>query len=193
MYARVRKIGLLLGTSFLGLVLAVIAVPFLGDCRIGAVPQPSEVIVVLAWDSTRDDYAVALVEGGIAPRLLSTLVDPQCVRAGRPPRDCASDVRSTVDEALLMRRALMAEGVQRATIVTSNYHVLRAAAVFSTVFIGSGIQVSVVAPPALFPSGWLLRSELVKFFPSVGAAVIGRLSPALYYWVVGQIREETRS
>lgn len=193
MYALVRKIGLLLGIGFLGMVLAVVVAPFLGDCQIGAEPQPSDVIVVLAWDSNRDDYAVALVERGIAPRLLSTLVDPQCVRAGQPPQACASDVRSTVDEALLMRRALMAEGVRRATIVTSNYHVLRAAAVFSTVFIGSGIQVSVVAPPALFPSGWLLRSELEKFLPSVGAAIIGRVSPALYYWAIRQVREATRS
>src|SRR4051812_48026185 len=113
--------------------------------------------------------------------MLSTLVDPQCVRAGQLPQACASGVRNTVDEALLMHAALAAEQAQQVIVVTSNYHIFRAAVIFRIVFIGSGVRVSLVAPPGPLPNSEEIFSEVKKFFPSIGAAVIGRISPALYY------------
>ena len=70
--------------------------------------QP-DVIVVLAGHPERQVYAQALVKDGLAPRLLSTLVDPACMRTGRSAKACASGVRSTVDEALWMQRVLTPE------------------------------------------------------------------------------------
>jgi hypothetical protein len=150
------------------------------------------VIILLASkdNPNRAAYARSLVESDVAPRMLSTLVDPECVRAGSLPQACASDVRTTVDEALLMRRVLTAEGVRRATVVTSGYHVPRATVIFRIIFLGSGIQVSVVAPPAgLPPIGKRLAHEILKFFPSVAAAVVGRFSPPLYRWINQHIYE----
>lgn len=193
MHSLLRQVGLLLSISLLGTVLIIVAPYSPLGARVEHDPLPSDVIVVLAGDSERDRYAAALVAQGVAPRMLSTLVDPQCVRAGQPPQVCASGVRSTVDEALLMHTALAAERVQRVTVVTSNYHILRAAVIFRIAFIGSGIQVSMVAPPGPPPGHEMIISELKKFFPSVGAAAIGRLSPMLYQWIGQKIHGETRS
>lgn len=150
----------------------------------GAMPRPSDVIVALAGSPEREPYARALLERGVAPRLVSTTVDPACVRAGKPPRACPSGVRNTVDEALLMRRALLAEGVKRVMVVTSGYHRLRAAAVFEIAFFGSGVRVQVVTPPGAASGRTHLAEEAWSFVPSIAAAVVGRLSPQLYEWVV---------
>ncbi len=184
-----------LGIGLFGVALVVLSVPFLLGYRIGAEPSPSDVIVPLASKSRleRAAYARSLVERDVAPRVLSTLVDPECVRAGRLPQACASGVRNTVDEALLMRRVFTAEGVRRATIVTSGYHVPRATVIFWIVFLGSQIEVSVVAPPESPPTGKRLIRELWKFLPSVGAAVVGRFSPLLYGWINQQIYEDMKS
>ncbi|MBI3798865.1 MAG: YdcF family protein [Deltaproteobacteria bacterium] len=190
--SRLKQAGLLLGISLLCTMLGIAARYSLLGARVEPGPLPSDVIVVLAGEPTRDRYATALVAQGVAPRVLSTLVDPQCVRAGRLPQVCASGVRSTVDEALLMHTELAAERVQQVTVVTSNYHTLRAAVIFRIVFIGSGIQVSMVAPPGPPPDSRNIISEVKKFFPSVGAAIIGRLSPALYQRIAQQFRGETR-
>jgi hypothetical protein len=97
-YSSLEQIGLLLGISLLCSMLG-IAVRY-SLLRVRVEPKPSsDVIVVLAGDAARDRYATALVAQGVAPRVLSTLVDPQCVRAGQPPQVCASGVRNTVDEA----------------------------------------------------------------------------------------------
>ena len=183
-----------LGIGLFGVALVVVSVPFLPAYRIGAEPPPSDVIVALANKNRpeRAAYARSLVERDVAPRMLSTLVDPECIRAGRLPQACASGVRNTVDEALLMRRVVTAEGVRRATIVTSGYHVPRATVIFRIIFLGSGIQVSVVAPPGSPRTGMLIR-ELWKFFPSVGVAIIGRLSPSLYRWINQHIYEDMKN
>jgi hypothetical protein len=144
--------------------------------------QP-DVIVVLAGHPERQVYAQSLVEGGLASRILSTLLDPACVRTGQPVQACASGVQSTVDEALWVRHVLVAEKIRRALIVTSSPHAPRAAAVFATVFCWSGIQIQFATPPASSSSHKLFTRELKKFFPSVGAAVIGRLYPPLYRWI----------
>ncbi len=184
-----------LGIGLFGVALVVVSVPFLPAYRIGAELPPSDVIVALATKNRpeRAAYARSLVERDVAPRMLSTLVDPECVRAGRLPQACASGVRNTVDEALLMRRVLTADGVRQATIVTSGYHVPRARVIFWIVFLGSRIEVSVIAPPGSPPTGKKVTREMWKFFPSVGAAVVGRFSPLLYGWINQQIYEDMKS
>jgi hypothetical protein len=149
-------------------------------------PPAADVIVVLHGSPEREGFAEELVRRGVAPRAISTLVDPDCVRAGHPPRSCPSHVRNTVDEALLMRRALPAQGVRRLVVVTSRFHRLRAAAIFELAFLGSGIQVRVVAPPAPFPRWSSVAHEVWSFVPSAAAAIVGRLSPSLYESIVGR-------
>ncbi|MER3422318.1 MAG: hypothetical protein C4293_02885 [Nitrospiraceae bacterium] len=145
----------------------------------------SDVIVVLAGDSERTLYAASLAEQGAAARTLSTLLDPGCLQAGRSTEECGTGVRNTVDEALVMRRILSQEQVRRVAVVTSRYHVARAASVFGILFAGSGIQLDVVAPPLTKPLSEELRvQELVKFVPSIMAATLARFTPALYQWLM---------
>ena len=185
------KVGLVLGIGLFGIALVVLSVPFLVGYRMGAEPPRSDVIVALATKSPgRAHYAALLVARGVASRMISTEVDAKCPRTGQPPQSCASGVHNTVDEALLMRRLLTPEGVRVATVVTSGYHVPRATVIFWIIFCGSGIQISVVAPPGSAPTAKRLTREMLKLFPSVGAAVVGRLSPSLYRWVNEQIYEE---
>lgn len=156
-----------------------LATALLPDLTLEA-PQSADVIVVLASDAERVLYAESLVEQGVAPRLLSTLVDDECLKAGRPPDTCATNVRNTVDEALVMRRILERDRVKRVSVVTSRSHVVRAAAIFTVVFLGSGIDVDVVATPRVsFREAPALR-ELLSFFPSLGGAVLGRFAHELY-------------
>jgi uncharacterized SAM-binding protein YcdF (DUF218 family) len=146
----------------------------------GSTAERSDVVVVLAGERERASYARTLVKAGVAPRLLTTLIDPTCSRPGQATRPCASGVRSTVDEALLMRRVLEAQGVRRATVVTSGYHVRRATAVFRAVFIGSGIDVTVLPAAGSHPTLALRLREAWKTLPSVGAALVGRLCGCIY-------------
>src|SRR4051812_40848810 len=147
-------------------------------------PSEADVIVALHGSSEREKFADKLVRQGVAPRVVSTLVDPDCVRAGHPPRSCPSRVRNTVDEALLMRRALPSQGVRRLVVVTSNFHRLRAATVFKLAFAGSRMEVRVVAPPSPFPHWTSVAHEVWSFVPSAAAAIVGRLSPSLYESIV---------
>jgi uncharacterized SAM-binding protein YcdF (DUF218 family) len=141
----------------------------------------SDVIVPLAGASDRAAYAAVLVEQGIGERLISTLVHPGCRRAGGDPGTCRTGVRNTVDEALLMRQVLKEEQVQRATIVTSPDHVLRAGAIFRIVFAGSDIQLTFASSPSQGSASPAIRlHELAKLFPSIAAALVGRLAPGLY-------------
>jgi uncharacterized SAM-binding protein YcdF (DUF218 family) len=80
-----------------------------------------------------------------------------------------------------MRRVLEREHIHSTTIVTSEYHALRTAAIFAVVFAGSGIDFAVVGAPAsdASQSRFLLR-ELVKLGPSIAGAIVARLSPPLY-------------
>jgi len=175
------------GAGLLGGLLAVLWTALLLQDRPGAEPRPSDVIVVLADAPERALYARTLLGRGVAPRLLSTLVDPQCVHTGRAPEACPSGVRNTVDEALLARRALLPEGLRRVTVVTSGHHSLRASLVFKIVFAGSGTEVRVVAPPGSLASDPEIAHELWSLVPSAGGAVIGRLSPSLYEWLVRMV------
>jgi len=139
------------------------------------------VVVVLAGDEERWRYGQALVQRGVASRLLSTLVDPHCQSGPSREQICATGVRNTVDEALTMRRILAAEHVRHAVVLTSDYHVLRAGAVFLAVFAGSGIQIEMTSVSGQGRSHFtLLLRELGMLAPSVGGALLGRLSPATY-------------
>jgi hypothetical protein len=145
-------------------------------------PQPADVIVALAKEVERDRYAALLAERGLAPRLLSTLVDTACLRERGVRELCATGVRNTVDEAFTLRRVLAREGMHRVMIVTSRDHVVRTAAIFTLVFFGTGIDVNVIATPLGPSPGVPSVRELLSFFPSVGAAAVGRISPELLEW-----------
>lgn len=147
-------------------------------------PQPVDVIVVLAGRGERARYAASLVERGFATRMLSTLVDTNCLRERKVHALCATGVRNTVDEALTMRRILARERVGRGMIVTSRDHVVRTAAIFTLVFFGTGIDVNVVAAPLSISPGVPRIREILSFFPSLGGAVLGRFAPDLYGWIM---------
>lgn len=147
-------------------------------------PQPADVIVVLAGKPERARYAALLIEKQLAPRLLSTLVDPDCLSKSGVRELCATGVRNTVDEALTMRRVLARKRVDRVMVVTSRSHAVRTAAVFTLVFAGTGMEVRVVATPLDAPPGAPSVREILSFFPSLGGAALGRLSPALYEWIM---------
>lgn len=147
-------------------------------------PQSADVILVLAQDAERIQHAASLVDRGFAPRTVSTLIDPDCVREGKVGALCATGVRNTVDEALTMRRVLAREGVDRVMIVTSRDHVVRAAAIFTLVFFCTGLEVNIVATPLGASHKAPSIREIRSFFPSLGGAVLGRLAPELYEWIM---------
>jgi len=143
-------------------------------------PRPADVIVVLAGKPERARYAALLAETRMAPRILSTLVDPGCLRGSGARKLCATGVRNTVDEAVAMRRVLVREKVDRVMVVTSRSHVVRTAAIFTIVFSGTGIDVNVLATPLSANSGAPSVREVLSFFPSLGGAALGRFDPELY-------------
>jgi hypothetical protein len=147
-------------------------------------PQPADVIVVLAGHEERARYAALLAERRLAPRILSTLVDTECLRENGVRDLCATGVRNTVDEALTMRRILARERVDRVMVVTSRSHVVRTAAIFTLVFFGTGMDVNVVATPLGVSPGVPSTREILSFFPSLGGAVLGRFDPELYGWIM---------
>ena len=151
-----------------------------GLATVGGRDEPApEAIVALAGPNDRIRSARSLVERGIAPRLMTTLVDPGCIRRGGSPASCRSGVRSTVDEALLMRRVLRDERIRRVVVVTSGYHRFRAALIFGIVFFGSETRVRVVGTPEAGTRALIAR-EVLKMLPSGVGALVGRVSPGLY-------------
>ena len=154
-------------------------------------PQPADVIVVLAGKPERARYAALLAEKRLAPRILTTVVDPDCLRESGVRELCATGERNTVDEALTMRRILARESVDRVMVVTSRSHVVRTAAIFTLVFVGTGVDVNVVATPLGAPPGAPSVREVLSFFPSLGGAVLGRFDPGLYEWIM-QYRRPVR-
>lgn len=144
-----------------------------------------EIIVVLSGDPERKTYAESLTQKGVHAPIVSTLTDFHCVQAGRPSSACDTGVRNTVDEALVMRKLLTEEHVEHVAIVTSRYQAARAASIFGIIFAGSHIDVSVVAPPRSHDIWQELRAkELVKWFPSIVAAMLARFTPDTYDWVM---------
>ncbi len=141
----------------------------------------ADALVVLAGEEERWSFANILMAEGYAPRAFSTLVDPACLTLGREGIDCATSVRNTVDEAIAMRKILGAAHIKRATVVTSDYHVLRTGAIFSVVFAGSGIALDILGAPSSRPDKIRLYwHELVSLGPSLVGAVVSRISLGLY-------------
>jgi hypothetical protein len=144
----------------------------------------ADVIVPLAGTAARSAYAKTLLGRQAAAQLSSTLVDTHCLRMHGPNPVCATRVRNTIDEALVLRRVFEEEGFNRAIVVTSRYHVSRAAAVFRIIFSGSKTDVRFVAPP----EGQLTQEQVIReakvYAPSVAAAVVARIVPGLYEWSV---------
>lgn len=154
-----------------------------------------EMIVVLAGDPERTAYAESLIRKGVHAPIVSTVTNFRCMRTSAPPAACATGVRNTIDEALIMRRILSEEQVQHVAIVTSRYQAARAASIFGIIFAGSHIEVSVVAPPRSHGILQELRGEeLIKWFPSIGAAMLARFAPESYDWLMQyRYRSSTRT
>src|SRR5262249_53728603 len=131
-------------------------------------PQPADVIIALAGRRERAEYATLLVERRLAPRILTTVVDADCLSKGGARELCATGVRNTVDEALTMRLILARERVDHVMVVTSRSHCVRTAAIFTLVFAGTGMDVNVVATPLGAPPGAPSVREVLSFFPSLG-------------------------
>ena len=148
-------------------------------------PARADVIVVLSGEADRAAYAAFLARQGAAARVVSTRLDPRCVEVDRRSPACRTGVRNTVDEAHLMRCVLLQQRARDIIIVTSRYHAARAAAVFATVFAGSGVRWRVVAPPRAGTVMEELRlKEIVKIPASLGRAFVARLAPDLYEWAL---------
>jgi hypothetical protein len=142
----------------------------------------ANVIAALAGNPARMTYAHFLVKQGIAPDIMSTLVDPICLREGGPRPACATRVRNTIDEAVVLRRIFDHEGFTRAIVVTSDYHLARATAIFDIIFVGSGIELHFVASPEAQLTQKQVSREVSKYLPSLAGAVLVRFVPALYSW-----------
>ncbi|MBD0316765.1 MAG: hypothetical protein ICV75_08745 [Nitrospiraceae bacterium] len=138
--------------------------------------------VPLAQSQDRTLYAATLVRQGLARHLGSTLVDTRCLWARGHQSACATGVRNTVDEALVLRRVAEEERFSRVIVVTSADHLARAASVFFVIFVGTGVHVHVVAPSEACPSFEGVTHELTSYVPSVVAAVLARFVPAAYEW-----------
>ncbi len=144
----------------------------------------AEMVVTLAGSPDRAAYAEVLVEAGVAPETMSTLVDPYCLRRHSLRAICRTSVRNTIDEAVALRRIFAREGVTTVIVVTSRYHLARARAVFAIVFAGSGMMVQLVARPGEPLSSDRIRREALSYLPSLVAAVLARSVPVLYEWLV---------
>ena len=156
---------------------------------------PADVVVPLAGSPDRMAYATALVEQGIAPGIISTLVDPFCFGTQGPGPGCATHVRNTIDEAVALRRIFDREGFTRVIVVTSSYHLARAGAVFAIVFAGSDTAIRFLAPPETESRISLVNREVASYLPSLVAAFIARSIPELYEWTVQRwaIRQNSRA
>lgn len=144
----------------------------------------ADIIVPLAGNPDRAAYAHALLGEGIAPSVGSTLTDTECLRLRGMDLDssCATGVRNTVDEAIVLRRLFKEAQVARAIVVTSPCHLARAAAVFSVIFAGTGIEVHFVATPAACVASQQITKEVRSYLPSLGAALVARVFPPAYEW-----------
>lgn len=172
-------VGLILALSLMGLRYSA--------CYAGAsLPEHvvADMAVPLAQSQDRTLYAATLVRQGLAHHLGSTLVDRRCLQARGPQSACATGVRNTVDEALVLRRVVEEERFRRVIVVTSADHLARAASVFFIIFAGTGVNIHVVAPSEACPSLDSLAHELLSYVPSVVAAGLARVLPPAYEWSV---------
>jgi len=148
----------------------------------------ADIIVPLAGSADRNAYAHTLWSRRIAPAVGSTLVDMRCLHRLGPDPACATGVRNTVDEAIVLRRLFEEERVTRAIIVTSRYHLARTTAIFAIMFAGTGIEVHIVATPEGSAAPHALTKEVKSYLPSLGAAVLARVFPPAYEWSMRSLR-----
>ncbi|HMU56053.1 MAG TPA: ElyC/SanA/YdcF family protein [Nitrospira sp.] len=151
----------------------------------GSLPDEvrADIVVPLAGTPDRRVYANVLVEQGVAASLGSTLIDMRCLQPGARHIRCATGIRNTIDEAILLKRIFEEESIAHAIIVTSSYHLARATAVFSVIFAGTGIDVRFASPPDVPLSTDSVSREVKSYLPSLGAALLARLVPPAYEWV----------
>ncbi len=151
----------------------------------GSLPDEvrADVIVPLAGTPDRNAYANVLLERGVADNLGSTLIDMRCLQPGMRNVRCATGVRNTIDEAILLRRIFEEERIAQAIVVTSPHHLARATAVFSVIFAGTGIDVRFASPPETSMLADSVSREVKSYLPSLGAALLARLVPSAYEWV----------
>lgn len=142
----------------------------------------ADIVVPLAQSRDRTAYANMLVRRSRAAHVGSTLFDVGCLERYGPHSACATGVRNTIDEAIVLRRLFEEERLTRAIVVTSPDHVARAAAIFSIIFAGSGINVHFAATPGECPSPVEVAREVKSYIPSVAAAVLARFAPRAYEW-----------
>lgn len=144
----------------------------------------ADVVVALAGSPDRTVYAQTLVAQGLAPDSMSTLLDPFCLRAQGSRSACATAVRNTIDEAVALRRIFARERFTKVIVVTSRYHLARARGVFDIIFAGGDTTVHVVSPSGERISGPRMRREALSYLPSLFGAVMARMVPAFYEWLV---------
>lgn len=144
-------------------------------------PVPADMIVVLAGDFSGNRILMAadLVRHGFAPKALvsgpsgaygmyeSDLAIQFAERHGYPESyfiPLPHNARSTRDEAEDIFAALNQRHVQRADVVTSNYHTRRAGNILRAQ--AHGIEIHMVAAPDLYftPDGWWKNRDGRKTF-----------------------------
>ena len=175
-----------------GLVFFVAVLSWLGLTYIvthaeGSLPEHvrADVIVPLAGSPDRSAYAETLFRRQTAPNIMSTLLDWRCLRTRGPGAACATHVRNTIDEAIVLRRILEEERFSRVIVVTSRYHLARATAIFAIIFAGSGTEVHFVASPENQLTLKQSNKEVTSYLPSLAVAVLARYVPVLYEWGFG--------
>ena len=99
-------------------------------------------------------------------------------------------VRSTYDEAVVMRSYAIQHGLRSVLIVTSAYHSRRALWIFNTVFRGTGIQIGLDG----VPPGQQTPGPATWWFDSMGWKTVAAEYPKFaYFWIrqiVGAYRQD---
>lgn len=152
----------------------------------GSLPErvAADVIVPLAGSPDRSAYARTLLQRQTAANVASTLVDTRCLRTHGSNPVCATRVRNTIDEAIVLRRIFDEERYTSAIVVTSRYHLARAAAVFRIIFAGSETDVHFVATPEAHLTRGQVSREVKSYLPSLAGAALARFVPSLYEWTL---------
>ena len=146
-------------------------------------PQKSDAILVLAGETEkRVEHGVEMLRQGYAPRLLidveargsiygfSKVEVAKNYIATLPPADaarasvCATDARSTKEEAHAAEPCLRDAGAKKVLIVTSDFHTRRAITIFRHELPGLEFSAAAVRDPEVFGSPWWRHREWSKQF-----------------------------
>lgn len=144
--------------------------------------EKAQAIVVLGGDNPRGErlrHAVQLYRSGWAPRLILSgapfrsyfsevvLMKREATALGVPAEDlilAAEGARSTLEEALELRRVLKRHNFRKIIVVTSNYHTRRARDIFRSLYRREGTQVFLSAAPDsdFNPQSWWQERQGLK-------------------------------